>query len=347
MMQIEWSRGRFPAEWERFFAAEHIPHLKREGFYQAFFASEWDSVLVRAGSSAMLHSLCTSRIPGTDYFDAESWLGYGGPLFNEAAQANSKFPHTAIDVYRRSCAERRIVAESIRFDPATAEHEFLQGIPSLSIGSFRDVVLVPLKSRPGQLHTVYRSECARRLRKYRSRYRVSIATPDGYARFWRLHSESLTRVGAAPRWFFSERCLNRLLQMNGLHLLEVSTEFSGEPVCAAVIVLAPVSHSLLVGNLDPYQHPSSCDVLMDAFLEKANAYGASVACLGGGGTTAPDDSLLRYKLRFSKSGRTPLHTGLLVHDDRVYSDLVRKAHKPAAPSRAIDPIMQRLFPYRC
>ena len=70
------------------------------------------------------HAFHLSQISDTDYYDIRSAYGYGGPLANTNDAA---FLSRAWKFYTQWCAEKKVVAEFVRFHPLLENWKYYQG----------------------------------------------------------------------------------------------------------------------------------------------------------------------------------------------------------------------------
>jgi hypothetical protein len=340
---IEVRVGEHSSEARSYFSDEDLGPFRSPQFLRAMHGEGWQSVLLSRGGHAMLHCRASTPIAGTGYADAEAWTGYGGPLFTRDVPA--AFVADVLDAYSDSCRRSGLIAETVRFDPAKGDETKFSASALRRLVYPRRIVVKHLPPNASDLIRTYSEACTRRINRYSKQYRINACLPDSEVRdrFHRLLLLSMARVGAIDRWRLARPALDSLCDIPETEVIEVTPVSGGAPVSAALCFFSkPCAHSFLVANEDPKAFPSACDVLMHAFLARAHEAGSRIACLGGGGTLADDDTLLRYKLRFSPRSEHRLAVGVMIHNPAVYDELCHHAE----PSSRIDPVTAALFPYK-
>ena len=292
----------------------------------------------------MVHTFVPRRIGTTPYFDAEAWVGYGGPLLSSR---DPVFVLSAISTYRAACRARKLVAEIIRFDPTLGDDRPFHGIPGFDIVDARQIAVVRLAASDEEQRTLYTPACRRRLRTGFARLKFQIGdAEDDWREYEQLYATSLQGSSAAARWYFSHQTFENLRSLPWACIATVRT-VAREIVAAAMIVQSQtVGHSLLVASGQIRAHPGAGELLVHGIARYFAAKGCSILCLGGGGTQAPNDSLLRFKAKFTGGDLRSLPVGFVVHDQSAYAALVEDATLRAPVDAPLSELTRSLLPYR-
>src|SRR5580700_3048846 len=348
-------RGCHPQETYRYFAPARLSAFHRQTILNCLFGDRWTSILVTDGQLAMLHCFTILPIQTSPYFDIDAWIGYAGPLFNDSSPP-THFVREAFSLYRNWCWQNDIVAEVIRFDPVLSNHDPFRQAEGIHLVEGRPIAYAPCHpdSDDGQLSR-YTPACRRSIRAAKSRYelvRLDKCCSRERRLFFDLYHASLRRVGALRRWYFDREFADRVSSTPEVELWAAMTQVDGElrPISAILSVADErIGHSLLVANLDPRAYPGAHDYLTHGLIRSYAAAGREAVCLGGGGRNVPNDSLLRFKLRFCAGHVRRLIVGTSVHNPAACAWLTETAQAQAAVDARLQPtddFLRDLTPYR-
>jgi hypothetical protein len=297
----------------------HMPHV-----LHALFADAWYSVLIEDGSRAWAHTFAASAIGQTGYFDIEPWLGYSGPATNSTDAA---FIADALAKYSDFCRQKRIVAELIRFDPLTRNHEALTVRTSaLRIIEEKPIVYIQIQADENAQLAGYAPSSRRMVTVGRATLTCRQMDPltADLNRFLDIYLPSTDRVGADPKWRFDPAFFERLRSLPCCSLWGVFSPDNQLVSTAIMLSGTNVAYYFLAANGDMSVHKGASNILVHGLTRVLAQRGIPWLCLGGGNTMAPDDPLLFFKRKFSSDIRTfPL--GFFAHDADALGTLYRKA----------------------
>jgi hypothetical protein len=261
--------------------------------------------------------------------DIESAYGYGGPVSSTDDAGFLAEAHAAFDAW---CAERRVIAEFVRLHPLLANERWMS--PSAGIVDDRRTVSVDLAAFDGGAVPFERAARSVVSRAERGGLRVRVGASDAdFDVFESLYLETMRALGADPFYLFSAtyfRALRALLRREGLLVL---AELDGACVGVASFLRGERwLHYHLAGSKPGPRVPGAANVLILAAAREGRRLGLERLHLGGGRTSAPDDSLLRFK-RSMGSGDHAFRIARRVHDHGRY-DAVRAQWREAFPDLA-------------
>ncbi len=248
------------------------------------------------------------------YFDLETAYGYGGYLTNSNEK---KFIITALTKYANKCREENIIAEFFRFHP-------YNNFP-VTFGDFfdflrhdRDIVVVNLQLSKEERWSGYSKTTRNILRK--CQHSLSIKNYSDIATFKKIYYETMKRNNANEFFFFDDQYFKNLLAINGVYLLEV--KYGGSVVSSSFFLAL---NSIVYYHLSANDHESSSvngnyfllDSAFDIFSERNFKY----MILGGGTTSLPNDSLLRFKRKFSKEA-APFFIAGKIYNHEIYQKYI-------------------------
>lgn len=226
-------------------------------------------------------------------FDLETPYGYGGPVTNSH---DINFIRSAMLKYRAKCKADNIVCEFIRFHP----HNPLATNASLFDFHLQErrVVSVNLLADEQQRWQGYSKTTRNIIRKCQQKLTLddNIYIDD----FIALYRQTMDKNNAEAFFYFSRAYFEALSQQTHCQLLGVRS-LDGELISAGFFFHAgPLAHyHLSANNLERQQENGNYYLLEQAFI-RAKAAGCQTMLLGGGRTSAENDSLFRFKAKFSK-----------------------------------------------
>lgn len=303
---------------------EHLPHDRRPATLHPFYtvadarrdvALEPVHLLFSSQGEQWLHSLHTSRIPGTPLRDASSPYGYGGPIASTSDEAFLKSAWAAHVQWMRS---QSVVAEYLRFHPMIDNARAYPG----AISPNRSVVWIDLHD------TGFAQAYARRLRGNLRKSESAglrwcespLATQA--AAFGHFYRDAMYAMETDPFYLFGDEYFAQLGAVPGARLAVASSAHDEGTWLAACIVLdgAGLSEYHLAASAPAGRAVAASAWLLARCIDAAAARGQAAFYLGGGSTAAPDNQLLFFKSAFS-SQRLMYRTGSTIFDDASRTQL--------------------------
>lgn len=232
------------------------------------------------------------------YYDFESPYGYGGPIASNGATA---FWEKALAAFSRCCRDQRMVVGFVRMHPLLGNAQICA--PALPVAYNRSTVAVNLQDSAediwtGQIHPKHRNSI-RNAEKHGLRFELD----DTFAcleDFMDIYAETMAycRADSAylfPRSYFTSlRDSLREKALLGLVRLD-------ERVIAVAIFLqyGPFAHYHLAGSRVALRGLSPNNFLLYQAILSLKERNKHWLHLGGGSNALTDNSLLRFKERFS------------------------------------------------
>jgi hypothetical protein len=279
-----------------------------------------------AGDRRLLHSFLLGKNPGLAIKDIQSPYGYGGPLSNSD---DSQFLRMADDAFMHWARENSVVAEFLRFHPLISHRKWYAG----RVAHNRDTVSIDLsKDLLGQYRKRRRPDVERFLDSGLTVRRVSPESMQVV--FPVLYRENMDRVGAAPDYYFPQSYLEALFSFGGTDNWLV---FAGDTPIAGAVILTSAVARVAEYHLGADRQGSGQRAIV-GLLHAAAAHYQSLCFerfyLGGGRSTAPDDSLLFFKQGFSPL-TNPFLIGSRVLEAEDYARLEARFPARAATGRVL------------
>ncbi len=228
-----------------------------------------------------------------ELYDLESHYGYCGPITNSNCP---DFLKRAFSAYKKRCIEEKIVSEFIRFHPFNM------------LGSHSDyfdfhiqertVVVVDLIQSPEERWSQYSKTTRNIIRKTTKRLLPEInAIP--LSTFCDLYRETMKNNAADAFYYFNNGYFDALSRMYGVDLISVK---AGNEVasCGFFMNGDDLSHYHLSANNSLMLKENGNYALLEIAFEHARSQGCSYFLMGGGRTSSKNDTLFRFKTKFSK-----------------------------------------------
>lgn len=313
---------------------------------------DWYSILVRDQENLFFKTIIPISIKNERYFDAMDVLGYPD-LFIDSE--NKQFINKAIQSYSNCCKELGIIAELMRFDPLDNTNLLkVKNTSNMSIVYERPISYIPLKNSKEEQILVYTPSCKRRVKMGEKLFDIFMfnKTSENLGIFINIYYASLRRVNAESFWFFSPEQLSCLFSLPNTSIWVARQKNSQEIVSSALVLKdKTVAYSLLFANNDLSGNPGANEALLHEvayFLSKENI---KYFCLGGGRSSDLNDSLHKFKKKFTGNVIRNLPLGFIIHNDEVYKKLCNKYHL-SNPSESLNnkhpfnSLINNYFPYR-
>ncbi|CED70236.1 putative uncharacterized protein [Aliivibrio wodanis] len=237
-----------------------------------------------------------SKVSGTSIqetlYDLETPYGYGGPVSNSF---DKDFLKRAFTSYKHHCKEQNIVCEFIRFHPfnslANCSYLFDMHFPE------RQVVIVDLQVSDEERRKQYSKTTRNIVKKAIKRLSVEVDTSN-VDDFMSVYYQTMTKNGADEFFFFQKEYFSALMALNGVHL--ISAKLDDELAAIGYFMCwGELAHYHLSANNQNMSKENGNYLLLDAAFDLAKEKGCNYMMLGGGRTSSPDDSLFKFKSKFS------------------------------------------------
>jgi hypothetical protein len=238
-----------------------------------------------------------------EIYDIQSVFGYTGPIVNTN---DSNFINIATRLFENVSRERKIIVEFIRFNPLLRNHLSINSAPNLEVILLKEYVYVNLMIPEDQIFRKYHSKLRENLHsagRDHSWDLVISKEKDFYCQVVSLIEDHLRFLRVDKYYHGTTEYYDRLYQMvlaNGQVFGAIEKE-SGELLSGEIFVFDKGTVYYLhtaYKSRDP--RTSSIHKLL---IHKAFIYfqskGFCNVCFGGGVSNSPEDSLIKYKKKFS------------------------------------------------
>jgi hypothetical protein len=321
---------RFPAE------LRDLHYLPQYGaIYQTAYGYEPLLAVLISDRCAIVHAFVRRRLDAlaflaeqgaTGFTDVATPYGFGGPLLSDPGAADAiGLLHEFDTQYRQWCCAQGVAAEFVCLHPLLGNHAWMAESGIAPIAPAKEVVVIDLQRPPqalwGDLSRGTRSSVQR---ARRSGIEVRQVEPDAetLAVFQRLYLQTMQRRQAQARWFYPDSYIPscvRHMGPEGSALFFAS--YDGAPAAAYLLLFDARSAYYHIGASDErWLHLRPNNLLMYETIQWARIRGLTRYHLGGGVSSAENDSLLRFKSSYG-GRRATLYTYGRILNHAVYDRL--------------------------
>jgi hypothetical protein len=267
---------------------------------------------------------CLKYTLDKEYHDVQGAYGYNGIL---SSTQDREFMNDFHKTYTSFCRKHNIIAEFTRFHPLLKNEEYSREFVTLI--KDRETVAIDLTKDYLKIwETEYSSKNRNMIRKAIKRgYTIEVLNSPkdkDLDTFMDIYYNSMKNVTADSYYFFKkEYFINIFKYMPGHAFLFNVVDPECGIVCASIFFkYGDYFHYHLSGRKSNTDN-SVNNFLIDRALDFARDNGAKFFHLGGGRTSNPDDSLLKFKKNFAKHTLI-FYIGKKIHNQPVYDRVVQQ-----------------------
>ncbi|MCA9665824.1 MAG: GNAT family N-acetyltransferase [Myxococcales bacterium] len=304
--------------------AELLEDVYYRADYQALHAAP-DALELATGDGGFCHGAALRPLPldaggAPGWHDLETPYGYGGPIAHDLAALER-----GLERWCERQRDMRHVAELIRFHPLIDARALAARLDFFARD--RETVIVDLGVSAEARRAAYHPSARRHLARARRALEVRPLRADerDAERLAAMHHAMLGRQRADARHWAPTSYYASLLGAPWSDAWAATLD--GEVIAAMCFIssTARIAHYHLGGGDKRGRAHAAHYLLLDHAFEHYAARGASWMHLGGGRGAALDDSLLRFKRRFSPRAAS-YYVGGIVHDPQRYRALGGAQH---------------------
>jgi hypothetical protein len=254
-----------------------------------------------------------------DYFDFETAYGYGGPVSNTTDVA---FINKALDAFEHSAKDTKLVAGLVRFHPLLENHSifnnrydviFDRNTVALNLNLDNDTIW------KDQIHPKHRNVIIK-ANKLGLIYKADEEL-QYLEIFQKIYISTMNKVATDTFYFFNDSYftnIKRFLKDSaflGFVLLD-------DKIMAGALFFkyGYFGHYHLAGSLEDYKqyYPNNFLIYKTALYMKEK--GIQLFHLGGGTNGNTDNTLYKFKKRFSKDLYS-FYIGKMIFNEKIYTDI--------------------------
>lgn len=254
--------------------------------------------------------------------DIQGAYGYNGVISTSYDPGFIKEFHGAFDAY---CIEENVVAEFTRFHPLIRNQRFSRGY--LEVFKNRDTVYLNLE-QPEE--TIWEKEYTgnnRNMIRKAVKHGVEVEfshNPADYETFYTMYTETMKHVDADDYYFFRRSYFDDFRDRLGENQTLILARYRDRVAAAMLLmVFGSYAHYHLSCREKDFASLGANNLLLHAAVKHARDRGCRCFHFGGGNTTRPTDSLMKFKTNFSRT-REEFFIGKRVHHPALYEELCRR-----------------------
>jgi hypothetical protein len=257
------------------------------------------------------------------YYDLESPYGYAGYYINTN---DSGFIFRAMESYFKRCKEEKVVAEYLRFHPFISTQDISETLFDF-FEIDRKVVVVDLQQNKESRWANYSTTTRNILRKC-IKNDLSFKESDDYELFKSLYKNTMLRNQANESYYFTDDYFSKIFQRLDVKLFKVS--YKNKTLAMSIVLFGPelVHYHLSANSLESLNLNANY-YLLDKVFDYATELKKKFMLLGGGRTNHLDDSLFKFKKKFSPEFRDFVIAGK-VFNQRKYEEYCKIWKKNAS-----------------
>lgn len=257
-------------------------------------------------------------------FDIVTPYGYGGPLMEEVTGDPVALAKAYDEAFSEYCRQESIVCEFVRFHPMVKNHENWDAV--YEVLPLRKTVLTILDGVEDIMLECMGKSTRKLIRKIMKSdiHTEIIPQPREVEHFKKIYYDTMERNEASEYYYFDDSYFQGLIDELGDHLVNVNI-FQGDTCIASGLYFYTDEsfHMHLSGTRHEFLHLSPAFVLKYTAMEWAKSKGIKYVHHGGGASNDPEDSLLKFKLRFTTNEPLDFYIGRKVFMQEVYDELVQ------------------------
>lgn len=254
-----------------------------------------------------------------EYYDIQGAYGYNGLITNNTDKDFLSQFWTAFDEW---CQQNNIVAEFMRFHPLMKNH--LLGEGHFKLIHDRNTVYLDLTQSEDDIFAGFDKGTRQHIRKSSKSIEIRPAerTEENVQIFNRIYRENMEHVNSIPYLFFNLQHFRNMFQQENI---EFFIAWQGEiPIaCYSGLVSEEYYGNYLRASLTEYNRTGVNTLMYWSMIQSAKAHGCHYVHFGGGTSGDPENSLLHYKMNFSKT-LSEFWIGKRVHNQEVYDKIVEQ-----------------------
>jgi hypothetical protein len=280
---------------------------------------------ITLSSGKLMVPLIVRALPDRSGDDAISPYGYPGPLvIADRSASTSQLIAEAAKEFRRFLTTERLVSAFIRMHPILTPVSDAWEKWGVMV-RHGDTVSIDLTQPSEVRRRLMRKNLRRDIRTLRD---AGVSVYDdtewhNLPKFIQIYNETMHRVQAPARYFFSNDYYKSLRRIFGKDAHLIVSEYSGQIVAAALFVRkGKIVQYHLAGSLESARSSSPMKLILDLACDYFSGQGAGILHLGGG-VGGENDSLYNFKRGFSPN-ISPFSSLRIIGDSAAYAAACRE-----------------------
>lgn len=251
------------------------------------------------------------------FYDIETAYGYGGPVIKKE---DYDFERAFETVFLKYCQQENIIAEFIRFHPLIGNETIFK--ENIEVLHNRMTVWIDLEKSEDEIWMCDISTQNRNTIRKCIKSGLEVEVSEDYDEFFEIYNQTMNRVGAKDFYYFDKKYYDEIKNHSCCVLMHVKK--NSETLAAAIFMkYGDYFHYHLSGSRQEYLNYAPNNILLWEAIKYAKRIGCKKMFLGGGLSDSLEDSLFRFKKKFSSVCKD-FYIGKRVHNQKVYKELIQR-----------------------
>lgn len=262
------------------------------------------------------------------YYDIQTPYGYGGPIITSLTGDKGQLVENYYRSFKKYCNDNNIVSEFVRFHPIEKNYEDFSNV--MDVKFIRKTVATVLKDKKDPFTEEFGKNSRKLIRKILKEdisYEI-IEKPQNLDKFIKIYYDTMDRNDALDFYYFERDYFDYLLNNLRDYILNINVYYDNKTIASGLyFYYDKYLHAHLSGTDHNYLFLSPAYLLKYLTLEWGKEHGVEYIHYGGGTTNDPEDSLLKFKSKFTKEGFFDYYVGQNIYNQEVYDYLVEISGK--------------------
>jgi len=256
-----------------------------------------------------------------EYYDIQGAYGYNGII---SSSKEKHFLHAFHTCFEKYCKENNIIAEFTRFHPLLQNMEMASDKTKIIYD--RKTVFFDLSKELSEIFSIFQHSTKKQIRRAENRYHIQIKThtnPNEHVNIlYDIYTQTMNKVNAVPYLYFNKEYFSNLLQLENVVLF--IAYYEDKPIaCISALYVKDYFHGHLGGSLSEFLKMYPNDLLYKEMILYAKKIKCKYLHVGGGDTSDINNSLLNFKMNFSKD-IADFYIGKTIYNEVVYNDIIEQ-----------------------
>lgn len=256
-----------------------------------------------------------------EYYDIQGAYGYNGII---SSSKDKDFIHAFHTCFEKYCIDNNIIAEFTRFHPLL--HNVDVTSDKTKIVFDRKTVCFDLTKELPYIFSRFQHSTKKQIRRAENRYNIQIKTytkPHDYVNIlYDIYNQTMNKVNASPYLFFNKEYFSNLLHLENVILF--IAYYENKPIaCISALYAKDYFHGHLGCSLSEFLKMYPNDLLYKEMISYAKKVQCKYLHVGGGDTSDTNNSLLNFKMNFSKDV-ADFYIGKTIYNEVVYNMIIEQ-----------------------
>lgn len=252
-----------------------------------------------------------------EYYDIQGAYGYNGLI---ASTDDAVFISEFWKEFDAWCQDNNIVAEFMRFHPLLKNYKLGEG--HFKLIHDRNTVYLDLFQTEEEIFNGFEKSTRKHIMKAEKTIEIRPAerTEENVQVFNRIYRENMEHVHSIPYLFFSLEHFRNMFQQDNIEFF-IAYQDDKPIACYSGLVSKEYYGNYLRASLTEYNKTGVNTLMYWSMIKSAKAHGCHYVHFGGGSSSDPENTLLKYKMNYSQT-LSEFWIGKRVHNQAIYDQIV-------------------------